>query len=148
MATLTEQTVLPQVATTYAALEAVLKAPQVQVSAAEGGEQVALGEDLRLLLMDAVTALERGEAVTLIPRPTTLTTQQAADLLGVSRPTLVKLLVEGQIPYEQPGRHRRVRLADLLTYKASLRDRRATILSAMAEDDLDMPGADSYVSTR
>jgi excisionase family DNA binding protein len=148
MATLTEQTVLPQATSTYAALEAVLRTPQVQVSVAGEGEGVALGDDLRLLLADAVAALERGEAVTLIPRPTTLTTQQAADLLGVSRPTLVKLLVEGQIPYEQPGRHRRIRLADLLRYKTTIRDRRAKSLTALAEDDFDMPDSDTYVRTR
>lgn len=49
-------------------------------------------------------------AITVAPTHTVLTTSEAADLLGISRPTLVRLLEAGEIPYEQPGRHRRVRL--------------------------------------
>jgi len=69
-----------------------------------------------------------GEAVTIAPVQQRLTTQEAADLLGVSRPTLVKLLEVGDIPFEQPGRYRRVGLADVLAYRerGSL-ERRATL---------------------
>jgi excisionase family DNA binding protein len=62
---------------------------------------------------------------------TTLTTSQAAHILGISRPTLVRLLESGEIPYEQPARHRRVRLADILAYQQRARRARATALDEM-----------------
>lgn len=92
------------------------------------GNGVALPALVYDVLVQVVEALRAGRAVTVAPLAQRLTTQEAADLLGVSRPTLVKLLESGAIPYEQPGRHRRVRLADLLAYRDARRvDRRATL---------------------
>lgn len=68
-------------------------------------------------LREVVDSLAQGHAVTIAPHHTTLTTQEAADLLGVSRPTLVKLLEADVIPHTRPGRHRRVRLSDVLGYQ-------------------------------
>src|SRR5450755_3095236 len=56
-------------------------------------------------------------AITVAPHQIVLSTSEAASLLGVSRPTLVRLLESGEIPFDKPGRHRRVRLADLLAYQ-------------------------------
>jgi excisionase family DNA binding protein len=78
-----------------------------------------LDERLAEVTRDMRTALERGYAVTVVTHEATLTTQEAADVLGVSRPTLVRLLEQGHIPYEQPGRHRRVRLRDVLEFQAA-----------------------------
>lgn len=69
------------------------------------------------VLRDVVTAMAQGQAVTVASVHQRLTTQEAASLLGISRPTFVKLLEEGEIPYEQPGRHRRVLLSDVLAYR-------------------------------
>ena len=66
----------------------------------------------------------RGKVSTSSPQSELLTTQEAAELLGSSRPTLVRLLEDSEISYEQRGRHRRVMLADLLTYQASTRRER------------------------
>jgi len=61
-----------------------------------------------------------------------LTTQQAADLLGVSRPTLIKLLDSDQIPYERIGTHRRIQLRDLLTYREQRRAAQYAALDAIS----------------
>jgi excisionase family DNA binding protein len=87
-----------------------------------------LPERLRKGLAAFVDALSRGEAVRVEPVAAMLTTSQAAEVLGVSRMTLVKLLEEGRIPYEQPSVHRMVRLADVLTYKDGRSKRRAAYL--------------------
>lgn len=68
-------------------------------------------------------ALAEGRAVTVAFHDATLTTQEAADVLGISRPTLVRLLEHGEIPYEQPGRHRRVQLQDVLDFQGRCRHR-------------------------
>ncbi|MGH3911710.1 MAG: helix-turn-helix domain-containing protein, partial [Pseudonocardiaceae bacterium] len=82
---------------------------------------------------EVLEAMSQGLAITVIPQHTMLTTQEAADLLGISRPTLVKLLESDQIPYEQRGRHRRLRLADVLNYQRTARADRRSRLDALVE---------------
>jgi excisionase family DNA binding protein len=69
------------------------------------------------LLADILTALAEGNAVKVVPVHAELTTQEAADLLNVSRPHMIKLLESGEISYHNTGKHRRVRFADLMDYK-------------------------------
>lgn len=86
------------------------------------GEHIVLPGEVFEALRDIVRLMAQGRAVTIAPVHQRLTTQEAAELLGISRPTFVKLLEAGELPYERPGRHRRVRLVDVLEY----RDRRST----------------------
>lgn len=86
------------------------------------------------MLANVVEAMRRGQAITVAPLAQRLTTQQAADLLGISRPTLVKLLEDGRIPYETPGRHRRIRLADLLAFQEVSRGERRDALRELTID--------------
>jgi excisionase family DNA binding protein len=98
------------------------------------GEQVPLPEEVYQLLAQVVEAMREGKVITLVPRTQRLTTQEAADFLSISRPTLVKLLEEGRIPYEQPGRHRRIMFTDLLVYQQRQRADRRTALDRMTEE--------------
>ena len=82
----------------------------------EGGEAVRLAPAIADLVIDMLDGVASGKTVTLVPADTMLTTQQAADILGVSRPHLTKLLKSGTIPFISVGSHRRVVHADLMGY--------------------------------
>ena len=82
----------------------------------EDGGAVRLSPAIADLVLDLLGGVASGHAVTLVPAGTMLTTQQAADILSVSRPHLSKLLKSGKIPFVPVGAHRRVRHADLMAY--------------------------------
>ena len=129
---LTERTVLPSELTQpMTNLLVALRAHGRPALVAADGTHIELPDELYEVLSDVVAALSQGLAITVAPQHTVLTTGQAADLLGVSRPTLVRLLEAGEIPFDQPGRHRRIRLGDLLAYQQRVRRARAAGLDEM-----------------
>lgn len=81
------------------------------------GQGIDLPESLHALVREIVRVLTRGDAVSIVPISKELTTQEAADLLNVSRQYLVRLLERGEIPYHKVGTHRRIAFADLIEYK-------------------------------
>ena|SRR5579875_2800526 len=99
-----------------------------------GGEQVPLPAEVYRVLRQVVEVMRQGKATLVAPQGLLLTTQEAADFLGVSRPTLVKLLEDGAIPFEKPNRHRRVRLQDLIEFQQRRRAERRAALNRLTEE--------------
>jgi excisionase family DNA binding protein len=108
---------------------------QVSVQADDEVEQaVAIPVSAFRLLMDILTQMAQGNAVTLIPVHAELTTQQAADLLNVSRPFLIRQIEEGRLPFRKVGTHRRIRFDDLMAYKRNVDQDRIEALEALAAE--------------
>ncbi|MBN1488312.1 MAG: helix-turn-helix domain-containing protein [Phycisphaerae bacterium] len=106
---------------------------RLRLEAGEGRPQVVSLPNAALrLLVDLLTHMAEGQAVTLVPIHSELTTQQAADMLNVSRPFLVKLLDDGKLPHRKVGAHRRVLLCDVLVFKQRSDDERREALRTLA----------------
>ena len=97
--------------------------------------EVVLTPGLSHLLMELLRYVGRGDAVTLVPVSQMLTTQQAADILNVSRPYFVGLLDRGEIPHSLVGRHRRIKAEHLFDYKQKRDIKRDTALTELAQLD-------------
>ena len=98
-------------------------------------EHVSLSPAIAQTFLDVLRLISSGRGFRLIPVDAELTTQQAADLLNVSRPFLIKLLEEGKINHRKTGRHRRVKADDLFRYKAERDANRSKTLAEMARHD-------------
>jgi excisionase family DNA binding protein len=97
------------------------------------GEAVALPDAVFYVLERVAEVLARGDSVTIVPVGKELTTQQAADLINVSRQYLIRLLDDGRIAYTKTGKHRRLRIEDVLAFKEQRDAERKTALRDLSQ---------------
>jgi excisionase family DNA binding protein len=103
----------------------------LRVHDAEQERPIELPAGAVALLMDILEAMAAGRGVTIVPENAELTTVEAAGVLNISRPYLIKLLDEGVIPHRKVGKHRRIRMEDVMAYKARDDREREAILDQL-----------------
>ena len=101
------------------------------------GERATLPKPLYNLLKDIVKNLADGRSLVLMPEERQLTTQEAGNLLGMSRPYVIRLLDAGEMPYLLVGKHRRISLRDVLAFAKRRSEARRSALDKMARDAYD-----------
>ncbi|MEJ2044577.1 MAG: helix-turn-helix domain-containing protein [Reinekea sp.] len=104
------------------------------------GHDLVLPANALRLLKDILQQMAAGNGVSVIPQHAELTTQEAANMLNVSRPYLVKLLESGEIPFSKAGTHRRILFSDLMEYQKKTKQQTKESLDALAASaqELDM----------
>lgn len=115
-------------------------AESVTIQRDDGDESIEIPRQVFNVLMRVLAVMSEGKAFSLIPMDKELTTQQAADILNVSRPYLNKILDLGEIVHRKVGRNRRIKFSDLMEYKKSQEQKSKEALQELANQsqELDM----------
>lgn len=123
----------------YRALAAVIEqlesdTPEIEIEETE--ERIKIPLSALKLLGEVLKAMSEGKPFSLVPVATEVTTQKAAEILGCSRPYLVKLLEEGEIEFTKVGKHRRIKFEDVMKYRRLMKDRqKQNIIEIMKSDE-------------
>lgn len=122
----------------YQALAATLEEvrdanPEIEIE--ETQERIKVPLKALKLLAKILEATAEGKPVSIVPLAAEMTTQAAADMIGCSRPHFVKLLEVGEIPYTKVGKHRRVKVEDVMTYKKAMKEKQEKLLMEMMRED-------------
>ncbi|NJK82508.1 MAG: helix-turn-helix domain-containing protein [Saprospiraceae bacterium] len=108
--------------------------PEIEIE--ETKEKIKIPLKALKLLAKILKATSQGKPISIVPIATEMTTQAAADLLGCSRPHLVKLLEESEIPYTKIGKHRRIKFEDVMAYKKKKKaEQRELLIKIMNADE-------------
>lgn len=99
----------------------LLKANEAEIEIEETKKVISIPVKALRLLEEILKAMSEGKPISVVPMATEVTTQKAAEILGCSRPHLVKLLEEGEIPFTKVGRHRRLVFQDVIQYKQKMK---------------------------
>lgn len=120
-----------------------LKTDMVEIEIEETNDKLVLPVKALNLLGDILKAMSQGKPISIVPLATEVTTQSAAEILGCSRPYLVKLLEEGQIEYTKIGKHRRIKYEDVIDYKKKMKEEQKNRLIEMMNKDEELGLYDS-----
>ncbi len=109
----------------YSALAAVLaqlNSEQPEIEIEETSEKIKVPLSALKLLSDILKSMAEGKLISIVPIATEVTTQAAAEILGCSRPHLIKLLEEGKIDFTKVGKHRRIKFDDIMIYRKQMKE--------------------------
>lgn len=109
------------------------KYPEIEIE--ETKEKIRIPLSILKLLAKILKETSMGHPVSIVPVATELTTQAAAEIIGCSRPHLVKLLERGEIKFTKVGKHRRIRYEDVVKYKRKMKEKQERLISKMMESD-------------
>ena len=126
------------------ALRQLVQEGSIKIIGAKG-RKVELPRSVVGLLEEILKNMQLGKAVSIVPEHQQLTTQRAANLLGVSRPFMVRLVEEGKLPFHMVGSHRRVYLKDLLAYQKRRDEERHDSINRMARMEMEAGTYDKVV---
>ena len=110
----------------------------VKIKIQETGEFITIPKKALTLLSAIIQNMAEGKSISIVPSNSEVSTQQAADMLNVSRPHLVKLLEAKKIPFKNVGSHRRILLKDIMEYKELLAKQRETQLDFLSNQAQDL----------
>lgn len=114
----------------------LVKTDQAEIEIEETGEKIKVPVTALNLLGEILKAMSEGKPVSIVPMVTEVTTQSAAEMLGCSRPHLVKLLEAGEIEFTKVGRHRRIKFEDVMKYKQQMKEvRKKHLIDIMNADE-------------
>lgn len=117
---------------------APLEKQALHVSIEESHDTLMLPASVVHLISDLLTHMSQGRAVSVVPHDQQVTTQQAAELLGVSRPFVVRQMKEGHLPFIKIGTHRRIKFADVLAHKRKMREESDAAMRRLSEIEDEM----------
>jgi excisionase family DNA binding protein len=120
-----------------------LKKDRAEIEIEETGDKIILPLKALNLLGEILKAMSQGKPISIVPIATEVTTQRAAEILGCSRPHLVKLLEEGKIEYTKVGKHRRIKYEDVIDYKKKMKEEQKKRLIEIMHADEDFGLYDS-----
>lgn len=122
-----------------------LLGPKMAVLVGSDEVRHAIPESVYKILIDVLAKMQDGKAVAVVPLMMALTTKRAADILGVSRQYLVRLLDQGQIPFHRAGTHRRIYLKDLMEYRNRRDKERHASIERIARQEMEDGTYDKFV---
>lgn len=116
---------------------------QTEIEIEETNDKIIVPLRALKLFVSILKTMSEGKPISVVPLATAVTTQKAAEILGCSRPHLVKLLEEGEIQYIKIGKHRRIRFEDVMEYKKQMKATQKQYLIDMMNSDEDLEKIDS-----
>jgi len=117
---------------------AQLNTEKVDIEIEGSNDKIVLPLSALKFLEEILKNMSQGEIISIVPVATEVTTQKAAEILGCSRPHLIKILEEGKIPFTKVGRHRRIMFEDVVAYKRKMKEeQKLHIIDIMSADEED-----------